>query len=761
MAVAWSGGLQAMAAPKDLALDAEGRKAVLLLQRLLEAAEDETRQPGADPSDVPAKAAELGFDVERCFAFVRDSVAFEPYVGVLRGARGALASGSGNALDRSLLLAGLLEAGGHRCRVVSADLPPDRARELVDRFLTEGGRLPAPAGDDQAAMQRLLQRTGLDAAALAEYQASAAAEAGQNSDAIQALTGPNADYLMSYLNSSGVRLGRGFDAWRKLLEERALHHAWVQLADGDTWIDLDTSLVSAKRGQKFADQPVAIDDTAPLRHSIDFELIYTRQDGEGTADETILSVPLYADELLDAPPAFAIQPADDMPSLEKMAEMSAAEKVKLITDIEKYQALMKVGARSYGSKAFDLKGNTFEVSNDGRIEGAQKIGAAVGGMFGGALGGDDEAADAGSRFVKLSVRFTFHSPGEPPRPQERVLSTKEDVEAAHFISPLLTWDMLVQPQPLSQKLAEFGLLRHTARMLGPVVAALAGRTEPEQAMRAVTSSSSEPFSPLLVDFALTRQGAIADTIHTSPGLALLWDRPQVVLSESRVCVGKGTDHACSMARLDIVDNGLAFVPRSASDAASAALATFRQGVFDTAAEAQVLQRAAEGADLKVPGTAIAATDVARTGGEKLVSFAPGDAAGPSAVSAADRAWISAYEQPGRIIVASANADGPSIWWSTDPATGSTIGRVAGGGGAAMTERAVKEITIIVKFILCWGWDVMAAMNTTSGTGLLIRMGICAGGMGLGMLALSLKTPGFLLALIGWEILQKSLPKMFP
>ncbi len=84
----------------------------------------------ADPYLVE-KAAELGNDPQRIFAFVRDEIGFESYVGSLRGARGALWSGAGNALDQASLLIALLRIAGIPARYVRGTLDQARARELI------------------------------------------------------------------------------------------------------------------------------------------------------------------------------------------------------------------------------------------------------------------------------------------------------------------------------------------------------------------------------------------------------------------------------------------------------------------------------------------------------------------------------------------------------------------------------------------------------------------------------------------------------
>ena len=92
----------------------------------------------ADPYLV-AKANELGKDPQRIFAFVRDEIGFESYVGSLRGARGALWSNAGNALDQASLLIALLRISGIPARYAQGTLAKDKAQELIASMF-----LPAP-----------------------------------------------------------------------------------------------------------------------------------------------------------------------------------------------------------------------------------------------------------------------------------------------------------------------------------------------------------------------------------------------------------------------------------------------------------------------------------------------------------------------------------------------------------------------------------------------------------------------------------------
>lgn len=74
------------------------------------------RDPIAEP------AAALDYDVERIFRFVADEVRYEPYAGVLGGARGTLAGRAGNSPDRALLLVSLLDASAVPVRFITGRL---------------------------------------------------------------------------------------------------------------------------------------------------------------------------------------------------------------------------------------------------------------------------------------------------------------------------------------------------------------------------------------------------------------------------------------------------------------------------------------------------------------------------------------------------------------------------------------------------------------------------------------------------------------
>jgi hypothetical protein len=149
---------------------------VQVWERYARAAEAELNRPGADPSDVDAKAAALGRDRERIFAFLRDEIVIEPYTGMLRGARGTLMAEAGNALDRALLGQALLKASGFESRLVSGRLGEPLAKGLLSRYLAtrpvSGPLAAAAAGSDDSSLdasaKELSAKIGIPANRIAE-----------------------------------------------------------------------------------------------------------------------------------------------------------------------------------------------------------------------------------------------------------------------------------------------------------------------------------------------------------------------------------------------------------------------------------------------------------------------------------------------------------------------------------------------------------------------------------------------------------------
>jgi len=82
----------------------------------------------------------VGTDPDALAAFVRDRIAYEPYLGVVRGPAGTLAAGAGGDWDRAVWRQALLAEAGHPSRLVVEPRRGAERADLVRGFLSSQGR---------------------------------------------------------------------------------------------------------------------------------------------------------------------------------------------------------------------------------------------------------------------------------------------------------------------------------------------------------------------------------------------------------------------------------------------------------------------------------------------------------------------------------------------------------------------------------------------------------------------------------------------
>ena len=182
--------------------------------------------------NAPGSVEDLGakYSWEEAFVEVRDDIALEPTRGAMRSARDLLLNGRGNSLEQARLLATLLERVGVEARYVRGTLDPDDARALL-----------------RSAFTTPVRWTGSPAAPISE---------------------PSED--------------------PDLLEAVA-DHFWVQVRQGDEWLDLDPSFPNSAVGSRHG-QPVEFYGGLPesLNPTIRVQLAAERVSAPGRS-ETVLS----------------------------------------------------------------------------------------------------------------------------------------------------------------------------------------------------------------------------------------------------------------------------------------------------------------------------------------------------------------------------------------------------------------------------------------------------------------------------------------
>jgi hypothetical protein len=207
--------------------------------------------------DVEFKALKLGGDPQKCLDFVRSEIGWLPYAGVLRGAWGTLQARSGNALDRSLLLAELLRK--KTVRFARATLGEEEARRRVAAIVARENIFKLQGIKPPDFLKREELRAGIDAETIR----------------VKSLIGelPRIDET-----TQAVR--------------EAQDHWWVQLKEGGSWIDLDPSGKPPAAERTFDSIP------EDLYQKVNIQLFIESREGDKLSEEEILQVSSRAELLL-------------------------------------------------------------------------------------------------------------------------------------------------------------------------------------------------------------------------------------------------------------------------------------------------------------------------------------------------------------------------------------------------------------------------------------------------------------------------------
>ena len=669
------------------------------------AAEQELTRPGADPSDVAARATALGRDAQQIFEFLRDQVALEPYTGVLRGARGALAAGAGNALDRALLAQALLGASGVESRLMAGKLSATQADTLLGRFLaTEpagsilGGREGTPSG---AALDAAARDVATKAGLAPDAVAAVLRRAAQRSDAFwwkaDEQRAANLDFLAGQLNKGGVKAPADGQAVLMMLRDRLKEHYWVQVKDPrGAWVDFDPSFPDARPGAAFASDPVMLPKIPADRfHRFEVQLVYRIQSGGKPKSEVLIKREVASADALFEPLELRIQPGKAIADTKALRTMDARQRADMLRTIKQFQVLLRAGARVAGGRGFDFEGHTFDAKT------GNPMGAAAG-LMGGLLGFGAEPEPV--EFLDLQIVLRLSGPGRKPMTQTRTIVRAADTKSPTFLPPIGEWQMLVQPQWISPDLAGFQVLSYLTGLTKGLTAALKAK----KGLEGVTAPP--PISQQLLQLALLRQHATAGILSGQPGLRALVDMPMLTIAGHRISALRPDEGRIVAERtIDIVENAIRFVTKDPESQAPFG-AALGQGVADCTLEQRLLEDAFPELAASAGSTVF---ERARLEGREAVLTRAQDAGALRAAGLAetDVEWIGANESAqARVLVAKA-AEGPAAWWSVRP-DGTAVLRVSGGQGQAEVEHGTDVNLVALKVLaaLVCGVEVVDAAH---------------------------------------------------
>ena len=182
--------------------------------------------------DLDALIEELDYDDGEIVRFVTEEIHFEPYQGLLRGARGTLMSGSGNSLDQAVLLATLLKDAGYEARISRGELSRKQAERLLMTAASPRSARASPAIplEVRKQLERMSELTGTSLNSIGAVSTDSKAQlpvttAGEIDVKIEA-TG---DALLASLEDAGI-----------ILAPRDTHQELVSDTTEYFWVDYRT-----------------------------------------------------------------------------------------------------------------------------------------------------------------------------------------------------------------------------------------------------------------------------------------------------------------------------------------------------------------------------------------------------------------------------------------------------------------------------------------------------------------------------------------
>ena len=307
--------------------DAEANEAIEDIKLLAAEAErilESARSAHLDP-DVLLEQSD--YDPQKLLEWIRQETTWVPYHGSLRGASGVLMDRLGNSLDRSLLLATLLEEAGFETRLARIPLPGDVAASLLDR---------------QSQRSRVAQPR--DRSPETDAVRDTRQEVSRQSKALIELAG------LPWTPESGASSAPPENI------EAIKDHWWVQAKLGSTWQDLDPMLADPTSPKPDTSKAtIHALDALPedLFHEVTFRLVIERWDEGKTSEEIPLT---YSLRPADSP----LFPHFDLEFLPYSEDWSAESKnldeVQVADSARFWRPTLKITGKSVGGEWFSDKG---------------------------------------------------------------------------------------------------------------------------------------------------------------------------------------------------------------------------------------------------------------------------------------------------------------------------------------------------------------------------------------------------------------------
>ncbi|MBD5605079.1 MAG: hypothetical protein IAI48_08320 [Candidatus Eremiobacteraeota bacterium] len=444
--------------------------------------------------DTSALAATLPADPNAIFAYVRDTIALDAYDGAMRGANGTLMRRAGNADDKALLLAALLQAKSIATRFASTTLSANEIAELA-----AAARTATPAPTPTAMPDAFFTDLGIDKE--------------RNRSAVAARAASDAAYLRAGLAFANDRAP---SLWNSVAHAAAPNatpstpaiapdatHVFVQASIGGRFVDFDPSLArlapNAHLGGGAVTTAMAL---APERfHVVRIRFVLAYGSGSRRVESTAFGRTIRASDVGGAPISLGIG-------------SSSATSLETVATAQTFFPYADVGKAAMTGNSFALR--------DAR----------------------------GERLTSARLVLETAGPGIVTKTHTRLLwdvtSTTEPALAL-----VHGYEMLVVPGPYGDSFATATMLDTVAQMQ-PLL--LYAATPPAQRVLPALRDLEPAYPMALLDY-VDRELRIANALSAeTPAVRFAFDRPDIVmLSNGFERAGSAVRGTVVV---DIVDNGL-------------------------------------------------------------------------------------------------------------------------------------------------------------------------------------------------------------
>lgn len=567
-----------------------------------------------DPADyfVEELLQSLDFDPYAAFEYLRDRIALDPYVGVLRGHEGVLGARAGNALERAQLLEQLLEAMAYDARIVSGVPDGATADALLAQSLMWRGQgsdpepLSAAIGLIPPVMERMLQRAKRDHNWLL----------------------PVAQDVLE--QAVPTRIG---------VDDDRIHY-WVQVRLDGRWLDLDSAFPEAEPGDVFVEPEGYGSDVSRLRsHVVEIRVVGESLEDGGLQESTLLEFALDAHEAARQRIHLMFQPTDQAQGGALARALGAGRTFRPLLSID--------GDITRGRAAAPL------VVGDERSAGEEFL-----------------AADGAAGLSGLYLDVTVASPEQSPRTRRRVLldrvpaalRAQGTLEAAD-LQPVAVVEDTPEPFAAVHQIAvsNAGTNPHTtANGLGLAVHYLATHLAGDDAPGRIDVDSL--FWPLAAQRAAmiaANERLVTRALNGLAGARFFIGTPRIYIFSQGVHAAAAGPPVIS-SQVDLLDDDISVV--AAGEVSAQALAARRMwyGVFQSAFETTLLELpylaigeqpgGLISASTRVEGTAVLARDSLASLGNGRISFA----------------LKRALEGPAQVVIADPQRHSPDTWWTIAP-----------------------------------------------------------------------------------------------